>query len=347
MIVINSRFLTQKITGVQRYAIETCKKLPERIKNKKIVFLAPKGILLNRSEFADIEILQIGNFKGNLWEQIDLVQFLKKQQNPLLINFSGIGPVLYKNKILYIHDFAFKYFPENFSFSFQKSYNFFVPKSAKNSKKILTVSNYVKNDIQQILKVKNIEVLYPAMNLDFKDLNLNREKIILCVSSIDPRKNIKRVIEAYGKLSTDYKLIFIGSKSNLFNSLNLKKELKNPNIIFTGYLNDTELIEYYNKASIFIYASIFEGFGIPPLEAQACGCPCIISNNTSLPEVGLNSVEYCDPFSVNSIKTKLQLLIENEQLRDELILKGFENIKRFNWKATSEKLTKIIVENLD
>lgn len=342
MIVINSRFLTQKITGVQRYAIEICKKLPELIKNEKIVFVAPKQPLLNKTHLPNIEILQVGNFSGNLWEQIDLVLFLKKHKSPVLINFSGIGPTFYKNKILYIHDLSFKYFPEHFSYFFQKSYNFLIPISAKNSKKVITVSDYVKKDLETVLEIKNIQIIYPAISSKFKQLNLKREKIILCVSSIDPRKNIIRVIKAYQNLKTDYKLIFIGSKSNSFSTLKLKKEKLNTNITFTGYLDDNKLIEYYNRASIFVYASTFEGFGIPPLEAQACGCPCIISKTTSLPEVGLNSVEYCDPFSIDDIKNKIENLVNDEDLRSNLISKGFINVERFGWKTSAEKLTKII-----
>ena len=117
---------------------------------------------------------------------------------------------------------------------------------------------------------------------------------------------------------------------------------KNNNIIFTGYINDQELIELYNKASIFIYASLFEGFGMPPLEAQACGCPCIVSDKTSLPEVYLDSVEYCEPKSIENIKNKLELLIENPNRREDLVRKGYKNIKRFNWELSSNKLASII-----
>ena len=99
MIVINARFLTQKITGVQRYAIEICKRFPESIKEKKIILVAPKGELINKEELKFLKIEQFGNFRGHLWEQIDLVNFLNNNKNPILINFGGIGPLYYKNKI--------------------------------------------------------------------------------------------------------------------------------------------------------------------------------------------------------------------------------------------------------
>lgn len=165
MIVVNSRFLTQRISGVQRYAIEICKYLPKKINNHTVFFVAPKGKLINQDVLPDVNIVQIGNFKNNLWEQIDLVKYLKKNANPLLINFGGIGPVNYQNKITFIHDLSFKYYPKHYSFLFQKAYNKFIPKSARNSKKIITVSNYVKDDIEKSYGLKNIEVIYPAGNV--------------------------------------------------------------------------------------------------------------------------------------------------------------------------------------
>ncbi|SDU24194.1 Glycosyltransferase involved in cell wall bisynthesis [Polaribacter sp. Hel1_33_78] len=342
MIVINARFLTQNTTGVQRYAIEICNRFPKEIKNKKIVFVAPKGHLMNKNKLNTYDVKQFGSFKGHLWEQIDLINFLKKNNNPILLNFGGIGPVYYKNKITYVHDLAFKYYPETFSYLFQKAYNIFVPISARNALRVITVSNYVKKDIETHFKINNTEVVYCAQSNHFKNLSLKREKIILAVSSLDPRKNFNRIINAYQQLDTDYKLYFVGAKSKSFSEININKESANENIIFTGYLNDNDLIKLYNRASIFIYASLFEGFGMPPLEAQACGCPCIVSNKTSLPEVYLDSVEYCEPESIESIKDKLEFLINNKERRDELVKKGHKNTSRFSWDMSAKKLTSII-----
>jgi glycosyltransferase involved in cell wall biosynthesis len=342
MIVINARFLTQKITGVQRYAIEICKRFPESIKEKKIILVAPKGELINKEELKFLKIEQFGNFRGHLWEQIDLVNFLNNNKNPILINFGGIGPLYYKNKITYVHDLAFKYYPETFSYIFQKGYNIFVPISVRNALKVITVSNYVKKDVENNFNVNNLEVVYCAKSNHFKNLNLKREKIILAVSSLDPRKNFNRIINAYQQLETDYKLYFVGAKSKSFSEINTNKISTNEDIIFTGYLSDNDLNELYNRASIFVYASLFEGFGIPPLEAQACGCPCIVSNKTSLPEVYLDSVEYCEPESLENIKNKLEFLIKNKERREELVKKGYKNIARFSWDKSAKKLISII-----
>lgn len=347
MIIINARFLTQSVTGVQRFAFELCKRLPKEIGKRKIVFVAPKkAVLKTVDDFP--EIITFGNFKGHLWEQIDLPIFLKTKGNPLLINLVGIGPVFYKNKIMALYDLAFKHFPEWFSYSFQKAYNMLIPISSRNSKLIITDSNYVKMDIHTSYGIKklDINVIYAAPANKFQFKNLEREKFILTVSSIDPRKNLKRIIQAYNLLKTDYKLIIVGAKNKTFSGLELNEELLDEKVIFTGYLDDEELINLYNKASVFIYASLFEGFGIPPLEAQACGCPCIVSDRTALPEVYKDSVEYCNPYSIEDIKMKLDDLLSNEIMRKELQREGLMNAKSYDWDKSTKQLERILKNSI-
>ena len=272
--------------------------------------------------------------------------FSKKNGNPLLINFVGIGPVFYKNKLMFLYDLAFRHHPEWFSYAFQKSYNFLIPKSLKNSRRIVTDSNYVKSDIIETYKIPKdkIDVIYAAPSTQFVNKGIKKEKIILTVSSIDPRKNLKRVIESFNKIDSDYKLKIVGAKSKTFSNIGLNENVLNENIIFTGYLTDEELIDAYNKAEIFIYASLFEGFGIPPLEAQACGCACIISNVTSLPEVYEDSVEYFDPNSVENIKNKIEDVINNKKKIHKLKELGIKNSNRFSWDTATFKLESIIKE---
>lgn len=343
MIVINARFLTQKTTGVQRFAIEICNRLPNSIGGKEIIFVVPNSEIISKLK-DNKRIVLTGNLKGQLWEQIDLPLFLKKNNNPLLINFVGISPVIYKNKIMFLYDLAFKHHPEWFSFLFQKTYNLLIPKALKNSKLVVTDSNYVKTDIQESYGIEDgkIKVIYAAPATMFKNMDLEKEKIILTVSSIDPRKNLFRTIEAFNKIESDYKLVIVGAKNKAFSKVVLDESLLNDKIIFTGYLEDEELLNMYNKAEIFIYASLFEGFGIPPLEAQSCGCACIVSNTTSLPEVYGDSVEYCNPYSIQSIENKLVELIKNRKRIKELQSKGEQNMKKYSWNTSSEIFIKIL-----
>lgn len=336
MIVINTKFLSQKLTGVHRYAIELCKQLPSHIEGHEIVLAGPKDSAMI-DELSHFRFEQFGKFKGNLWEQLELPKFLKKNSSPLLINFSGISPVSYSNKILYIHDLAYLHHPEWFSKSFGFAYNLLLPRNARNAKKVFTVSEYSKQDIVKNYKLNpnQVEVVYAAASEMFTDLDMEKEDFVLMVSSLDPRKNMKRAIEAFLKVETDYKLVIIGDKMKSFSNPDLEKFSNEERIVFTGYLSDEELINYYNRAKIFLYPSLFEGFGIPPMEAQKCGCPTIISEISCLPEVYGDSVLYCDPFEVDSIKNSIEQLISDENLRKSLIRKGFENADRFSWEKSA------------
>ncbi len=347
MIVINARFLTQPTTGVQRYAYEICNRLPEEIGGLKVVFVAPKSKFKICFE-GNKEVRTIGNATGQLWEQLDLPLFLIKNNNPLLINFVGIAPLFYKNKVMFLYDLAFMHHPEWFSFMFQRVYNFVIPINTKNSKFVITDSNYVKADICKSYKLPStkVHVVYAAPAKLFKNLNIDKEEFILTVSSIDPRKNLKRIIKAFKSIDEpNTKLIIVGSKNKTFSNVDIGEEVLNENIIFTGYLKDSELLELYNKAKLFVYASLFEGFGIPPLEAQACGCPCLISNSTSLPEVYLNSVAYCNPESVSDIARGMKELLTNKGKLRDLSQKGFKNVERFSWESSTEIFVKILKDN--
>lgn len=343
MIVVNARFLTQKTTGVQRFAIEISQQLKEYFKNE-ILFVSPNN-LLNTDLAEKLEVKIIGNLNGHLWEQYELVKFLKSNNSPLLLNLTNTAPLFYKNKIVTIHDLAFYHHPEWFSKKFTLVYNFLIPRIAKNSKHIFTVSEYVKNDIIKNYKIKDekVTVIYNSYSVIFTFKDLIREKFVLVVGSIDPRKNIKLILDIFTK--NKMKLVVVGQKNKVFSSLDISN--LPDNITFTGYLDDEKLVELYNKASLFLYPSLFEGFGIPPIEAQACGCPVLSSNSTSLPEVGQNSFIYCNPLSLDDINTKIESILNNEDLKEELRQKGFENIKRFSWENSSKKILSVVKGYID
>jgi glycosyltransferase involved in cell wall biosynthesis len=339
MLLINARFLTQNITGVQRFAIEISKHL-KNLLGDNVRFVAPKNII-HKDLAEELGVKVIGNHTGHLWEQIDLPTYLKSMGSPLLINLANTAPLFYRNKVITVYDLAFLHHPEWFSKKFTFVYNFLIPKICSNSKHIFTDSNYVKYDISKSYKINKdkITTIYASYGNEFNNFNNRKENFILAVGSIDPRKNLTSLIKIFTELQ-NINLIIVGQKNKVFPTLNIDNLTSN--IQFTGYVSDEKLVELYNKAKIFVYPSFFEGFGIPPLEAQACGCPVICSNTTSLPEVGENSVIYCDPYKVEDIKEKIELVLSNENLQNELRIKGFENIKRFSWEKSAKKIIKTI-----
>jgi len=351
MIYINSRFLTQKITGSQRFAIEISRKLKKLLPEAR--FVSPKNII-HYDIAKELEVESFGRLTGHLWEQIELPLYLRRKGSPLLLNLVNTAPIFYENKITVIHDISWKHFPKYFSKSFYFWYGFIIPRVAKTSKIIFTVSNFSREDISKELQIdlSKIETVYNAISENFTFLNLEKEKIILSVASLHYYKNLEGLIKAFIFLKNknnffDYKLVLVGGyNKNVFSKTNLFELSKNrDDIVFTGYLSDEKLVEYYNKASLFVFPSFFEGFGIPPLEAMACGCPCVVSNAASLPEVCGDSAYYVNPYDVEDIAKGIEKVLSDEKLREDLIKKGFENIKRFSWEESARKIIQIIKGN--
>lgn len=348
LVVINARFLTQNVTGVQRFAIEICKILKNKFA-KDIIFLTPKNII-QKEVAKELGAHIIGDNCGHIWEQIDLPLYLKKHGNPLLINFCNTAPLFYKNKIITIHDVGFETYPKTYSKKFLYFYKWLIPRIIKSSKKVITVSNFSKDEIIRFYGTAKdkIEVVYNAVGSNFKhkvDKNLGNRNYFLAVSSLNYRKNLPLVLEAFEVFSerhSNYELYIIGDvDSKSFNSLNLDRYKRIRGIELLGRLSDEQLIEYYSNAIAFIYPSFYEGFGIPPLEAQCCDCPSIVSNTSCLKEVFSESVLYCDPQESSSLVSQMMAITETAY-RNRLIDLGKVNRRKYNWSDSAEKIFNII-----
>lgn len=350
-VYINGRFLFHKMDGIGRFSLEICKQLKKLNLDFKIVI--PKGLEYENEE--GFEIVEFGVLKSHFWEQIDLLRFLKRSENPLLLNLSGLGPLFYKNQIMTIHDLSFY---ENKKW-FSKAYTFFystvTPILAKNVLKILTVSNFSKSEIIKYLKIdeRKIEIIYNAVANDVEKRFDNRiispivnvileQKYILAVSSIDPRKNLQLLIDSFLELELeDCKLVLVGKTSSHFN---IKLHSDSKNVLFTGFVSDSDLSTLYKKCEFFIYPSLYEGFGIPPLEAMKNGCAVVVSEIPSLKEVCSTAVLYIDPYDMDSIKNGILKIINDSGLRGDLKSKGVKRSEYFRWDVSGKKVYNLINE---
>jgi glycosyltransferase involved in cell wall biosynthesis len=338
-IYINARFLTQKTTGVQRFAIELSKRLIKI--NPNIVFLSPSNIF-NKELAFELKVKIIGKLSSHLWEQIELPLYLKSKGNPLLINFCNTGPLFYSNQIVTIHDLAFIINPKWFSKKFSLLYSFLIPKIATKAKQIFTVSNSSKMEIVKLLNQPNdkISVIYNGITFTNKaelyQKPLYDKKYFLTVCSIDPRKNLHKLIQAFDLLKNeDVDLLIIGGTNKSFAN-NFNKNI-NQQVKFLGYVNDSELINYYQNAVCFVYPSLYEGFGLPPLEALALGTKVIVSDIPSLREVCTeHALRYFNPNSTSSIIDALEFAI-----KDKEVFKAI-NIDKFSWQKSAENINEII-----
>jgi glycosyltransferase involved in cell wall biosynthesis len=347
-IVVDARFLNQPLTGVQRYAIELSLRLKQI--NPSICFVCSKDVV-QREVFESLDAKVIGRYTRFLWSQIDLPIYLKKHNNPLLVNFDSVcAPVCYRNKIVTLHDITWVRYSQSFSRRLRILHHLLDFIVLKNSLEIITVSSFSKKEIVSYFKNlrKVPHVVYNAVDEKFQTGNERgniSKPYILAVSSQAYHKNIIGLITAFDNLckskKTDLSLIIVGGS---YNSLQKQSynTFSNTSIHFTGKVTDEELIKLYQGAMLFIFPSLYEGFGIPPLEAQACGCPVVASNAASMPEVLGDSAVFFDPANTSQMQDTIYGVIEDMSLRNALVERGLSNVNRFSWEDSAQKLYEII-----
>ena len=341
MIYVNARFLTQPLTGVQRFALELSKEL-NILRNNLVFLVNDKSKIINVDLVKDFNIVETNGGKGHYWEQITLPKYLKSIGSPLLINLCSTAPIFYQNQIVTHHDVTYVRYPESFSFKFRLLYKLLIPKMLASSKSVITVSNFSKKEISEVynIPIEKFKIIYNAVNENFNpNTNIPYGDFCLAVSSPNLHKNFHRMIEAFLLSDTTLNLYIIGGQALSFSNIDYQSDSR---IKFLGRIDDAELINLYQNAAFFIFPSLYEGFGIPPLEAQACGCPVIASNTASIPEVLGNSVEYFDPLNVNEIQLAIEKIANNKEFRDSLTMLGYENVKRFSWKKSASELNDLI-----
>jgi glycosyltransferase involved in cell wall biosynthesis len=341
-VYINGRFLTQRMTGIQRYANEICKALTRS--GVEIVILAPRK---TREEYRlTTPVIRFGVFSGILWEQADLPLFLLRRKRPLLVNFGSPGPLFYANRIVTIHDMSFRVNPGWFSKSYYWYYRIATPVFARRSKKIITVSVFSKNEIVRMTGIDGdkISVIHGAVPEPFSSRSsrapVTRVPYILSVSSLDPRKNLERLTEAYKQtgLEKEFRLLLAGAGDPVFHAGPSGDVM----VHSLGFVPDEELAALYENASLFVYPSLYEGFGLPPLEAMSLGCPVVLSDIPVFREIFGDAAHYTDPYDTGSIRDGIVKILKDDNYRESLIRRGKEKSKEYSFERSAEKLAAII-----
>jgi glycosyltransferase involved in cell wall biosynthesis len=295
----------------------------------------------------------LGNMSRLLWHQIYLPQILKKNRIDLYYSPTHDGmlnPVCHQ--VTTIYDLIPLHYPED-SPRFKYYYRYVVPRLIKSSSCAIAGSISTKNDIERLFSINNnVRVIYPGYNkLAFKlqDENII-EKIknqyhikdyLLCAGEIRPYKNIKRLIEAFSLLKdASLQLVIVGRITKLSQDIGpfVMNSCKKDNIKLLGYVPDHDLAALYAGAKAFVFPSLYEGFGLPPLEAMACGCPVVVSSTSSLPEVCGDAGLYFDPYQPESIASAISNLLDNSALRADMSAKGLVQASKFSFKRTAEEL---------
>lgn len=358
IVFINARFLTQSITGVQRYATQLVQALDNLVEQKIIdtkqvefVLIAPRHIKYEL-DLKHISLKRVGHLSGHLWEQFELPFYTRGN---LLLSLCNTAPLIKRNQLVTICDAVVFGFPQAYSFIFRTWYKILSVSLGIVARKILTISHFSKKELDKYCHIgdQKLQVVYLGsehileVKPDYEILEkyrLKNNKFILAVSSINLNKNFRSIILAIQFLgSYDFEIVIAGGL-NLDIFISPQGSLNN-SIKHLGYVSDHELRALYEHASCFIYPSFYEGFGLPPLEAMACGCPVIVSNTASLPEICGDAALYCNPSSPEDIAKKISLLMHDTALRKEFRQKGLERVKQFSWQKCAFE-TFAIVEKL-
>jgi len=336
-IFVNGRFRSHKITGIQRYAHEITRRL-------------------------DFPVIEPGRslkgWRGHAWEQINLPVLSFRG---LLWSPCAAGPLLSSRQVVTFHDLFPLDSPEWYQPIFARGYRTLLSALSRTATHIIAVSRFTKDRVVERLKVHPDRITVIHHGIDSKafyraeermlrargELKLPSGRYILCVGSLEPRKNLSRLLlawsEVVGCLPQDVWLVVAGSHDGKVHSAPRVASIPE-RVVFTGYVPEALLAGLYSGSLGFVYPSLGEGFGFPPLEAMACGAPVFTSNRTSLPEVCGSAAIYGDPTDTTEIARGIKLLCLDASLRDRLRHLGLEQASRFTWERAAQATNDLLLQ---
>lgn len=356
---INGRFLLAKQTGVQRAAYNMVATLVKVDRdNEYFLFTGPQELGKDEWKHPNVTVIPANirrdkTLHNMIWEQVTLPRLARQHRVDILHSPANMAPLFYKGKsIVHIHDLCFVVNPQWYSYLFRTWYKFVIPRLARKATRVVTNSNNSRNDLLLFCKlpIERVSLVYWAVDNSFHQeidlasaLTRQRKDYILYVGSLEPRKNIRILVEAFELLrkknpDLKTKLVLIGGESPLFASVSLTIKEYKDDIILKGFVNEHTLREYYRNAELVVYPSLYEGFGLPPLEAMASGTPVVTSITSSIPEVVGTAALTVDPSNVVDLSRAIGSVLRDQELRNKLIVKGFKQVRHFNWKHVARSI---------
>ena len=324
-----------------------------------ITHFQDRGFILNPSKiFHDVPYRMIWNLLP-----IPYSTFFGKDSDVTVFFNYIIPPGVKGKKIAMIHDMSYKAYPETVRVKTRKYLEINLQKTCNRADKIFTISEFSKKEIVKYINIdkSKIEVIPLGVDTTLYNTNINNKKFedirekfniknryLLYIGTIEPRKNLERLIQAYSLLNREFSEVpdfyIVGKKGWYYEDIfkAVQEEEIEDKVHFLGYLSQEEKILILKGAEVFLFPSIYEGFGLPVLEAMACGVPVVTSNTSSLPEVVNEAGLLVDPFDIESIKDGISILVNNEHKRKEYSERGVQQAKSFSWGKTCCQLSGLI-----
>ncbi|MFM0170097.1 glycosyltransferase family 4 protein [Paraburkholderia sediminicola] len=342
--VYNGRFTGQKATGVQRVARELIVAMTQLPQINNVTVAVPPGDKILPID--GTKTVKIGFGKGLFWEQIVLPIFAGRRR---IVNLSNSGSIFRPRQVIFMHDAAVFDTPAHFSRRFRAWYRIMFWILARTSSCILTNSDFSRQRLAHHCGVPPSRIGVVPLGADHLDTMepdesvlsqhaLTSKQFVLAVSNLNPTKNFARLVEAFRQVNdSSLDLVIVGMKNPIFGKID---DISNvaPNIKYVGYVSDSKLKALYQHARCFVYPSIYEGFGIPPLEAMKNGCPTLVASAAALPEVCGDASLYCDPYSSDDIADKLKSLLYSSEIRADLQHRGHLHADKYRWQTSAQIL---------
>lgn len=366
---INGRSLFRQLTGVQHYALEVTRGLCELGTDDLRVSVfagregrgdsAPRGLPLDTSIIpAD------GPVRGLIWEQTLLRRMARKAGVDVLFSPANVAPLSPPAPgVVTVHDLAFLLYPQFFSRSFSAYYRNIIPRIVKQSAALITDSESTRSDLVDLLGADpdRVVVIPLGASSAFRskpgkaELATVRERyrlpehFFLSLSSLEPRKNLQRLVEAYcvlpDEVVEEYGLVLVGAGNRVFADPGVAATLshvRRGRVMAPGYVPAEDLPAIYRLSTALVFPSLYEGFGLPVIEAMAASTPVITSNRSSLPEVAGNAAVLIDPESIEELAAAMKLLAEDSGTRNLLVERGKKRASGFTWDRTAAGVMRVL-----
>ncbi len=316
--------------------------------------------LLNVEETPNLHLIVLPNISPSmrlLWEQISLPRLAKSHQVDLLHSLHYTMPLAYRGRIVVtFHDMTFFLFPHHHTLLKRYIFRFFIRTSSRHAVALIADSESTRQDAIRLVGVRPDKIFTAQLGVtqEFRPIRDNAilqharqkyhlpEHFLLYVGMIEPRKNLPTLLQAYATIADqmpDHRLVVVGPKGWMVENILQQTGRLNisDKVHFTGYVERADLPGIYNMADVFIYPSVYEGFGLPVLEAMACGTPVITSNVSSMPEIVGDAGVLLTPNDSQALAQALLELINDPVYRQRLSTKGLERAAAFTWDRTAEK----------
>ena len=329
-VTVNGRYAAKRLTGVQRYAVEIVRRLGDRC--RVIGTDVPDGV------------------RGHRWEQATLPL---RCRGSLLWSPCNTGPLAVRRQVVTIHDATYADTPECFSRPFAAWYRFLLPRLACRVRRLMTVSEFSRNRLAELtgLAPTDIDVVPNGVDPRFAPPSADavaavRAKhdlpgpYVLTLGSIEPRKNLATLLRAWPRVAErrpDLTLALAGGGNAIYGSVGIDPASL-PRVRLLGYVDDAALPALYGGCETFVFPSVYEGFGLPPLEAMACGVAVVCSDATALPEVVGDAAVMVNPKDADAMADAIVRLTDDPALRADLAVRGRARAALFDWDASADRV---------